>query len=359
MDFTKTIIQWYAKNKRELPWRETSNPYHIWVSEVILQQTRVAQGISYYFQFLKEFPSIINLANAPEDEVLKVWQGLGYYTRARNMQKAAKWLVANSNAQLPSEYDELLKIPGLGPYSAGAIASFAFGKPVPAIDGNVYRIISRVFGVFASPLNASGQKEFRGIVIDLMPNEDPATFNQALLDFGALQCAPKGPSCTICPFSSICYAYRNNLVGSLPVKAKKLKVRDRFFTYVIIKKGQYVYIAKRKERDIWHSLYQFPLIETSSPIPFDQLINSAEWKKIVGKGAVYIHSISPAVTHKLSHQTLSIQFIMVNINKPSAYLKKNFIMVTTENIGKYSVPVVIDNFVAAEPFAKYMLLPKE
>jgi A/G-specific adenine glycosylase len=359
MDFTKTLIKWYANNKRELPWRETSNPYHIWVSEVILQQTRVAQGISYYYHFLKEFPSIEHLANAPEDRVLKVWQGLGYYTRARNMQKAAKWLVANANAQLPAAYEELLKIPGLGPYSAGAIASFAFGKAVPAIDGNVYRIIGRIFGVFASPFTSAGQKEFRSIVTDLMPNEDPSTFNQALLDFGALQCVPKSPSCPTCPFSPICYAYRNNLIGSLPVKAKKLKVRDRFFTYVIIKNEQYTFIAKRKERDIWHSLYQFPLIETSSSVSFEQLVNSVEWKRIIGKGAVYIHGLSPAVTHKLSHQTLSIQFVMVNIIKPSAYLKKNFIKVTAENLGKYSVPVVIDNFMAAEPFAKYLLSPSD
>jgi A/G-specific adenine glycosylase len=191
-----------------------------------------------------------------------------------------------------------------------------------------------------------------------MPTESPATYNQALLDFGALQCVPKSPTCHTCPFGSICYAYRNNLIGSLPLKAKKLKVRNRYFTYVIVVNGQFTYLDKRKERDIWHSLYQFPLIEANSLLTPDQLVTSPEWKKIIGKSGAYIQKVSPVVIHKLSHQTLSIQFVIVILSKPSAYLKRNFIRVQTESIGNYSVPVAIDNFIAAEPFAAYNL-PKK
>jgi A/G-specific adenine glycosylase len=354
MDFKKLLRGWYSVNKRDLPWRDITNPYHIWVSEVILQQTRVAQGIGYYYRFLNEFPTITSLALAKEDKVLKVWQGLGYYTRARNLQKAAVWLMTNSNGELPKTYDSLLEIPGIGPYSAGAIASFAFGLAVPAIDGNVYRIVARIFGVFASTASATGKKEFNDIVYEVMDKDNPAQFNQALLDFGALQCTPRKPNCVTCPFNSVCYAYRNNTIESLPVKVMKGAVRSRFFVYLIVKYKDSILMSKRTAKDIWHSLYEFPLIEVDDQKSLESFQNSTLWRKIFGKSGVYINKVSPVITHKLSHQTLNIMFVTLTASRLSQWAFRTYSFVSTNNVGDFSVPVVIDNYLAAEPLGEYL-----
>lgn len=356
MDFKNIISVWYKQNKRELPWRETSDPYHIWVSEVILQQTRVIQGIGYYHRFIENFPTIFDLAQAHEDSVMKVWQGLGYYTRARNLHKGAKAIVKEYGGVMPNSYEELIKIKGIGPYSAGAIASFAFRKPVPAIDGNVYRIISRIFGVFSSSETANGKREFQSIVQDLMDKENPDSFNQALLDFGALQCVPRSPNCSECPFAQHCYALSNNLIDSLPVKAKKIIPRNRYFTYVLIKFRDMTYITKRKSKDIWHSLYEFPLIETMN-LPDESDIDSLPgWKKLFNdKNSYSIVYVSPVVKHQLSHQTIFTRFVVVQIKTPTKKMEREFLKVPTQDISDYSVPRLIDNFLAAEPATKYFL----
>lgn len=354
MDFKELLLKWYAVNKRDLPWRDTTNPYHIWVSEVILQQTRVAQGIGYYYRFLSEFPSVTDLALAQEDKVLKVWQGLGYYTRARNLQKAAIWLMENSNGELPKTYDSLLKIPGIGPYSAGAIASFAFGQAVPAIDGNVYRIFARIFGVFASPASATGKKEFNDIAYELIDKDNPAQFNQALLDFGALQCIPRNPNCETCPFNSVCYAFRNNTIESLPVKIKKGGIKLRYFVYLIIKYRGSILMSKRTSKDIWHSLYEFPLIEFKDSKNLESFENSILWPKIFGKAGTYINKVSPVITHKLSHQTLNILFVTVSTGYLSKWALRTYNLVSTSCVSDFSVPVVIDNYLAAEPLDDYL-----
>jgi A/G-specific adenine glycosylase len=359
MEFKRILAQWYVENRRELPWRNSSNPYHIWISEIILQQTRVIQGISYYHRFIETFPTIFDLANAPEDLVLKVWQGLGYYTRARNLHNAAKLVVKEYGGTIPDSYDELIKIRGIGPYSAGAIASFAFKKPIPAIDGNVYRIIARIFGVFTLPTTGLGKREFNQIVSDLMDRESPDTFNQALLDFGALQCIPRGPKCQICPFISYCYAFQNNMVESLPSKGKKTIPRDRYFNYLLVNyKGQ-TFISKRKSNDIWHSLYEFPLIETNNLIDPEQLPRTEEWKTLLGSMDVTIKYISPLVKHQLSHQTLHTRFVVVEVDSEPLCLMKNFLMIPTERIDDYSTPRLIDNFLAAEPAATYFINPSK
>jgi A/G-specific adenine glycosylase len=357
MDFKNIITSWYRLNKRELPWRETSDPYHIWVSEVILQQTRVVQGTGYYQRFIESFPTIFHLAEAHEDSVLKVWQGLGYYTRARNLHKGAKIVVEKYGGLLPESYDELLKITGIGPYSAGAIASFAFQKPVPAIDGNVYRIMSRIFGVFSSPETAEGKREFYRLVSELMDKKAPDSFNQALLDFGALQCVPRSPNCSVCPFSQHCYALRNNLIDSLPVKGKKIATRDRFFTYVLIRYKNYTFISKRKSKDIWHSLYEFPLIETNYLPNEPEIDKLPEWLKLFNGVGLSVTFISPVVKHLLSHQTIYSRFVVVEIDEVSKNIKQSYLKVYTYNISNYSVPRLIDNFLAAEPAAKYFLNP--
>lgn len=355
MDFKTILFDWYRSNGRDLPWRRTSDPYMIWIAEIILQQTRVAQGIAYYQRFISEFPSVSALASAHEDRVLKVWQGLGYYTRARNLQKGAIRIVNEHGGIIPQTYQELLTIEGIGPYSAGAIASFAFKKVVPAIDGNVYRVMARVFGVFASPFTSKGKTDFYKLVLELIDKVQPNVFNQALLDFGALQCTPKGPRCSSCPFADYCYAYRNNVVSSLPVKAKKNVPRDRFFTYLLIKRRDYTFISKRKAKDIWHSLYEFPLIETITKLNDDLLLQHPAWLRWFKGINATIISISPVVKHQLSHQTLYVTFVIVEVNRISKALKHDFILVGTNDIGNYSTPTLIDNYLAAEPSAKYFL----
>jgi A/G-specific adenine glycosylase len=357
MDFKKLLSNWYRQNKRDLPWRNSNNPYYIWVSEIILQQTRVAQGIGYYNRFIESFPTVFDLAKAEEDDVLKVWQGLGYYSRARNMQTAAKMIVQDYNGDMPKDYDKLIKVKGIGPYSAGAIASFAFKLPTPAIDGNVYRVISRVFGVFSSPYTAAGKKEFQDIVFDLMDKDHPDVFNQGLLDFGALQCVPRNPKCINCPFSQYCYAYRNNVIDSLPVKGKKIDVRDRYFNYLLIRYNNYTFISKRGGNDIWQSLYEFPLIETSRVMEINDLTEREEWNLLFYNLQPQVVYYSPIVKHLLSHQNIFTRFIVVEIKSTSENLRNGYKQVLTSEIDNYSVPRVIDSFLAAEPAEVYFLNP--
>lgn len=355
MDFKTLLSTWYAKNARSLPWRETSDPYRIWVSEVILQQTRVAQGMGYYHRFINKFPSVKLLANAHEDEVLKVWQGLGYYTRARNLLAAAKYIVKELNGKFPDTYEELLKLKGVGDYSAGAIASFAFKQSVPAIDGNVYRVIARIFGVFDSPYTSSGKAAFRKLVIELMNKSAPDEFNQALLDFGALQCVPRSPDCSTCPFKRYCYACRNNVIDALPTKAKKIKTRDRYFTYLLIRYGDYTFISKRKSKDIWKSLYEFPLIETEKPLTAENLHENDEWNLLLASSDPEIVYFSPTVKYLLSHQVIMAHFVIINITKNTKNLSDRFKKVHTNSVESYTIPTLIDNFLAAEPAIKYFL----
>lgn len=353
MDFKSIIIKWYNKNKRDLPWRKTSDPYYIWVAEVILQQTRVAQGHDYYLRFIGTFPTIKHLADAPLDKVMKAWQGLGYYTRARNLQKAAQQILTNYDGKLPKSYNELLKISGIGPYSAGAIASFAFKEAVPAIDGNVYRVLSRVFGVFASPETSTGKKDFFNLAMELIDKEQPDIFNQALLDFGALQCVPRSPDCLSCPFNDICYAYRNNLTNQLPVKGKKLTIRERYLNYLLIRCKGMTFIQRREPGDIWTSLYEFPLIETNKQVDLNELMIENAWHELIGEETPNILHVSQLVKHPLSHQTLYTRFIIIEIKKPTYALKSNYIKIAIPEIQDYSIPRVIDNFLAAEPAEKY------
>jgi len=354
MDFKETIVKWYLENRRDLPWRNTDNPYYIWISEVILQQTRVVQGLSYYHHFIETFPTVKDLAEANIDKVMKVWQGLGYYSRARNLHCAAQQILSDYNGNLPSTYKELLKIKGLGPYSAGAIASFAFKESVPAIDGNVYRVLSRVYGIFASPETSAGKKEFYDLTMELIDLKMPDIFNQALLDFGALQCIPRSPECLACPFSNICYAFRNNMVSQLPVKGKKIITRDRFFNYIIIRYRDSTFIQRREVGDIWTSLYEFPLIETKSTVELAVLMKEKGWVELFGNNKVTVLHISVPIKHQLSHQTLYTKFIIVEVSKINRFMKSNYLKVYITNIQEYSVPKVIDNFLAAEPAEKYL-----
>ncbi len=259
--FSNSIISWYRENPRNLPWRETQDPYKIWLSEIILQQTRVVQGLPYYEAFSKAYPTVQALAEAPEAEVLRLWQGLGYYSRARNLHSCAKYIWNELGGNFPNTYRSLIQLKGVGSYTAAAISSFAFGEVQAVVDGNVFRVLARYFGIATDIASGKGKKEFEALANQLIPNDYPGEFNQAMMDFGSRCCTPKTPNCEACPLSSSCFAFQKELVPSLPVKINKTKVKERIIQYLVIRCGGQVVWNKRGEGDIWTGLYDFPLLE--------------------------------------------------------------------------------------------------
>lgn len=336
MSFSKILIDWYNLNKRNLPWRNTSNPYFIWLSEIILQQTRVNQGLPYFENFISTFPTVTDLANASEDEVLKLWQGLGYYSRARNLHATAKFINTNLKGIFPNQYKELIKLKGIGPYTAAAIASFAYKEPIAVVDGNVFRVISRYFGIFDDISTAKTRNLFQNLTNDLIPKTEPDLFNQAIMDFGALQCTPKNPVCTSCIFQESCYAFRNNKTSELPVKLSKTKVTNRYLNFIIYKDLQnFTKIEQRTEKGIWQNLYQFPLIETSKTNSLEEIK-----KEIKAKHTQISKLNGEEIIHKLSHQKLHINFWEVQINEILDCNK-----VTVEELDNFAFPIVLWNFI--------------
>mgnify|MGYP001598355526 CR=1 FL=1 len=264
MMFSQKLISWYEKNKRDLPWRKTKNPYYIWLSEIILQQTRVEQGLPYYLKFVKKFPTIKELANTSEDEVLNSWKGLGYYTRARNLHFTAKSICENHREKFPGNYEDILKLKGIGKYTAAAIASFAYNLPYPVVDGNVQRVLARVFGVSETFSSSEGEKKFYSLAGNLLNRKNPGNFNQAIMEFGAIHCTPVNPKCMKCIFRESCVAFQTGRVADFPVKSKKAKSRNRYFNYLVIHNGNNIFLDKRQKNDIWKNLYEFPLIESKN-----------------------------------------------------------------------------------------------
>lgn len=345
MSFSKSILTWYFKNKRDLPWRNTRDPYRIWLSEIILQQTRVEQGLPYYEKFVERFPNVKALAKAPEDEVMKLWQGLGYYSRARNLHTAAKQVVEKFGRKFPSNYDEIISLKGVGEYTAAAIASFAFDLPYPVVDGNVFRILSRYFGISEPIDKPVTKKKFTTLAAELMIGFPPHDFNQAIMEFGARQCKPVSPDCGVCPLRQSCFAYTNDVISDLPVKEKKTKVRDRYFHYLIISSEKHFYIRKRRAKDIWEGLHDFPLIETTKAIKPEKLIASADWKKMISSKAI-IETISSEYKHLLSHQHIYTRFYHITEKSLKATLKEGstLIKVNPTTFKKYAVPRVIERY---------------
>jgi len=299
--FSKTIIAWYVKHARDLPWRQTKDPYVIWLSEIILQQTRVAQGLPYFYRLLEAFPSVIDLANADEDKLFRIWQGLGYYSRARNLQKTAK-IIAISGGKFPSTYVELIKLPGIGPYTAAAIASFAFDEPKPVVDGNVFRILARYFGIQVDILLSSARKTFTDLADELIPKDLPAIFNQAIMEFGSLQCSPS-PTCSNCPLQISCVAFSENRVQDLPVKSKKKRQKERYFAYFIIEKKGKILVRQRATKDIWQGLWEFYLIELPRFESLEDVLGKDPMLEQFGSQSLFTSLISPP-THLLSHQKI-------------------------------------------------------
>lgn len=260
-DFNLLILDWYKRNKRDLPWRNTKNPYFIWLSEVILQQTRVNQGMSYYLTFTKHYPTVSDLAEADEQDILNDWQGLGYYSRARNLHATAKQIMALHDGVFPETYDELIKLKGIGPYTAAAISSFCFNEHRSVLDGNVFRVLSRLFDIDLAIDSTEGKKQFAQLAQDLLPEKQSDSYNQAVMEFGALQCVPKNPDCENCPMTTNCLAFQHKTVALRPVKQGKTSVRSRYFNYLLFEQDGHLVLEKRLEKDIWQHLFQFPLIE--------------------------------------------------------------------------------------------------
>ena len=339
MPFDKELISWYLDNKRDLPWRATKDPYQIWLSEIILQQTRVEQGKPYYFKFLNTFPDVFSLANASEEEVLKLWQGLGYYSRARNLLFTARYIAFELDGRFPSSYKELVKLKGVGDYTAAAIASICYDEAQAAVDGNVYRVLARIFGI-DTPINSGpGIKQFRNLAQDLISREDPANFNQALIEFGSEQCKPRNPLCTSCPFAAKCIAFNQNRIAELPVKLKKLKVKKRHFNYLVYvsEEGKTI-MNQRRGKGIWEGLYEFPLVETASEASLHNLVEEipAEYAEI-NDDPVLFNELP--IVHKLTHQHIYTKFWILECGK----LSKDALPITEVN--KLPVPVLIEKFI--------------
>lgn len=341
------IISWYLQNKRDLPWRETKDPYQIWISEIMLQQTRVATAIDYFYRFLVQFPTISDLAKAKEQEVLKLWQGLGYYSRARNLHATAKIIHTEYNGVFPDSYKEILKLKGIGSYTAAAIASFAFNLPHAAVDGNVYRVLSRIYGINKATDSTEGKKYFQNIASETMGNAQPEIYNQAIIEFGALQCIPRNPKCDICPLLSNCYAYNNAQVDQLPIKSKQIKTKNRYFYYLFLSCKSRFLIEKRIKKDIWENLFQYPLIECDKPISTNELLQTFEWKELFGNKKLVIHSVSENVVHKLSHQSLHTTFIHIEMDIDKLSSKYGYQVINYSEITEYPFPKLIEDHLNA------------
>ncbi|MDT0295269.1 A/G-specific adenine glycosylase [Mesonia ostreae] len=354
MKFHNKLINWYLENARELPWRDTQEPYPIWLSEIMLQQTRIQQGLPYFLKFIKAFPTVFDLAKASEDKVLKLWQGLGYYSRARNLHFTAKYVAYELNGIFPTTYKDLKNLKGVGDYTASAIASFCYQEPVAVVDGNVYRALSRYFGI-DTPINSTeGIKEFKTLAEKLLDKEQPDIYNQAIMEFGALQCTPKSPDCAVCPLQIDCVAFRQSLVESLPRKLKKTKVLERHYNYIVILDSrENVFLEKRTGKGIWKNLFQFPLIESSKSCETSEdLLMSND--KILPQNILREASLYNAkpIKHLLSHRKLWVKFWIVEVEKLNLVENLPKSLLITNQIDTFAVPVVIQKFIEAYGFSK-------
>ena len=342
--FTQGLLSWNKKdNRRQMPWKGEKDPYKIWLSEIILQQTRVDQGLEYYNRFVSAFPTVEILAKAPQTKVFKLWEGLGYYTRCKNLIATAKFIVKECKGKFPGKYDDIIALKGIGPYTAAAISSFAFNLPYAVVDGNVFRVLSRYFGIFSAIDNEAGKKSFTKLANELLYIRQPGIYNQALMDFGAIVCKPKLPLCTDCYLKSKCVAYLNSYVDTLPVKEKSIINKNRWFYYFIISFNGKIYLQKRKGKDIWENLYEFVLAEKSST-----QLNINRWAKIFLKELLSnknfeIISVSKLHIQQLTHQTINGRFIRVAINKQATI--PGFKAVSAAGLSKLPFPKLITGYI--------------
>jgi len=344
MNVSSILQQWYAIQRRDLPWRNTGSPYLIWLSEVILQQTRVIQGLDYYHRFTLQFPRIEDLANAPLDDVLKLWQGLGYYTRARNMHETAKFVVDKLNGEFPDSYEGLLKLKGIGKYTAAAIASLAYKEPVAVVDGNVFRVLARVYGIDEPVNTARGKMVFEARAAGILDRTSPDIHNQAMMELGALVCLPRKPLCGVCPLEKECIARNRGIIGLLPLKSDKKPQRNRYFNYIFFHNDGHTWLSKRTAKDIWHSLYEFPLIETAGPVTKEDLTTIPPWNALFGAANCIINGVPQKYKHQLTHQTLHCTFYNITVEDLPFDIGKSLFKVEISNLNHYPVPRLIENY---------------
>jgi A/G-specific adenine glycosylase len=340
IDFELLICDWYRQNKRDLPWRKTNNPYFIYLSEVILQQTRVDQGKKYYEKFIKKYPKIEDLANAQEQVILNDWQGLGYYSRARNLHNTAKIVCYHYNGNFPNQYNEIIKLKGIGEYTAAAIASFAFALPYAVLDGNVFRVLSRIFDISLAIDSTEGKKTFKKLAQELLPIDNPAEYNQAIMEFGAIQCLPKNPKCVICVFRNDCLSFKNNTISERPLKLVKTKIRKRFFHYFIFKSADKILIRKRENQDIWKHLFEFPYFEYDSEINEEVIL-----ERIKHEFEFTPFSVIKTKKHILTHQHIFPKFWIFDVENFSHiedYFECKSIKIS--DLDEFPLPRLIDRF---------------
>jgi A/G-specific adenine glycosylase len=337
-NFNLQLFEWHDGLDRYLPWKTTQDPYKIWLSEVILQQTRVAQGTPYYLRFCEAFPTIKDLANASEDKVLRVWQGLGYYSRARNMHATAKYIANHLQGDFPKTYIELIALKGIGHYTAAAIASFAYGLPHAVVDGNVYRVLSRYFGDSIPIDSQDGKNRFKLLAEQLLDRSQPAKWNQAIMDLGAVVCTPKNPFCNQCPLQDQCKAKEENTIELYPVKTKRIQKTTRHFHYLLLKEDGFTFIEKRSGKDIWKGLYQFPLMEYHEG---RILKDAASWHLDLVSNVDYICSDKQVLTHqKIIGHFFEVEVSFQELNLPDSYIK-----VAIDELSNYAFPKIIHKFI--------------
>ncbi len=344
-NFTKSLLHWNKKdNDRPMPWKGETDPYKIWLSEIILQQTRVEQGWDYYKRFIKTYPTVHKLASAPEEKIFKLWEGLGYYTRCKNLIATAKIIAKENKGKFPDSYDEILALKGVGPYTAAAIASFAYNLPYAVVDGNVFRVLSRFFGIDTAIDSATGKQLFTALAAELLDKKQPGIYNQAIMDFGAVVCKPKNPLCEQCPLKLKCEARLQDKIDLLPVKAGKLVKKNRWFYYFIIEHDGKVFIKKRGAKDIWENLHEFVLLETDKLLTVENIKASSFYKNIVGKDKTALIQISELYIQQLTHQTIRGRFIQLKIKINP--LLNGYKAVTYKQLAKLPFPKFITGYLA-------------
>lgn len=343
-EIQQILRNWYEINKRNLPWRETNDPYEIWISEIILQQTRVNQGYDYYLRFVERFPNIKSLASADEEDVLKIWQGLGYYTRARNLHKAAKLILKDFSGEFPNQFENILKLPGIGSYTASAICSFAFHQNYAVLDGNVFRVLARLNGIFTPIDSSEGQKEFSQLAKVFLDKSHSNIHNQAIMEFGAMQCVPNNPDCENCPLNNFCEAFKQHIVELLPTKKNKTKVSNRYFNYFFVLKDDFTFLQKRTKKDIWQNLYEFPLIETTEKMELIDLMLTEKYHDIFENiSNIQFKNQIFETKHTLSHQIIFACFytiIIDNENNSFQAMKK----IKIDELDSIAVSKLTENF---------------